>query len=73
MCGAFNSNIIKQTNTLINDVYSDKNVSVLAIGKKANDAFAKQDRVIGNKSEVFDDLTFENVAEKAKTKTFLLE
>ena len=66
LCGAFNSNIIKQTNTLINDVYSNKNVLVLAIGKKANDAFAKQDRVIGNKSEIFDDLTFENVAEIAE-------
>ena len=66
LCGAFNSNIIKQTNTLINDVYSDKNVSVLAIGKKANDAFSKQDRVIANKSEVFDDLTFDNVAEIAE-------
>ncbi|MDB9781673.1 ATP synthase F1 subunit gamma [Winogradskyella sp.] len=62
LCGAFNSNIIKQTNVLINDVYADKNVSVLAIGKKANDAFAKQNRVIANKSEVFDDLTFNNVA-----------
>ncbi|TCK67767.1 ATP synthase F1 subcomplex gamma subunit [Winogradskyella wandonensis] len=66
LCGAFNSNIIKQTNSLINDVYGDKNVSVLAIGKKANDAFQKQDRVIANKSEVFDDLTFENVAEIAE-------
>jgi F-type H+-transporting ATPase subunit gamma len=62
LAGAFNSNIIKQTNVLINDVYGDKNVSVLAIGKKANDAFAKQNRVIANKSEVFDDLTFDNVA-----------
>ncbi len=66
LCGAFNSNIIKQTNSLINDVYGDKNVSVLAIGKKANDAFSKQDRVIANKSEVFDDLTFDNVAEIAE-------
>jgi F-type H+-transporting ATPase subunit gamma len=66
LCGAFNSNIIKQTNVLINDVYSDKNVSVLAIGKKANDAFAKQDRVIANKCEVFDDLTFDNLAEIAE-------
>ena len=65
LCGAFNSNIIKQTNTLINDVYVDKNVSVLAIGKKSNDAFTKQNRVIDNKSEVFDDLTFDNVAEIA--------
>ncbi|WP_339622713.1 ATP synthase F1 subunit gamma [uncultured Winogradskyella sp.] len=62
LCGAFNSNIIKQTNVLINDVYANKNVSVLAIGKKANDAFAKQNRVIANKSEIFDDLTFNNVA-----------
>jgi len=62
LCGAFNSNIIKQTNVLINDVYTDKNVSILAIGKKANDAFSKQNRVIANKSEVFDDLTFDNVA-----------
>jgi len=66
LCGAFNSNIIKQTNALINNVYADKNVSVLAIGKKSNDAFAKQDRVIANKSEVFDDLTFDNVAEIAE-------
>ena len=61
LCGAFNSNIIKQVNVLINDTYADKNVSVLAIGKKANDAFSKQSRVIANKSDVFDDLTFENV------------
>ncbi|MFK7834372.1 MAG: ATP synthase F1 subunit gamma [Winogradskyella sp.] len=66
LCGAFNSNIIKQTNILINDRYADKNVSVLAIGKKANDAFVKQNRVIANKSEIFDDLTFDNVAEIAE-------
>ncbi|MDP5081896.1 MAG: ATP synthase F1 subunit gamma [Winogradskyella sp.] len=66
LCGAFNSNIIKQTNVLINEVYGDKNVSVLAIGKKGNDAFAKQKRVIANKSEVFDDLTFDNVAKIAE-------
>jgi F-type H+-transporting ATPase subunit gamma len=66
LCGAFNSNIIKQTNVLINDVYGDKEVSVLAIGKKANDAFTKQNRVIANKSEVFDDLTFDNVAKIAE-------
>lgn len=66
LCGAFNSNIIKQTNHLINNVYADKNVSVLAIGKKSNDAFAKQNRVIANKSQVFDELTFDNVAEIAE-------
>ena len=32
LCGAFNSNIIKQTNNLIDNVYAGKEVSVLAIG-----------------------------------------
>ncbi|WP_299114776.1 ATP synthase F1 subunit gamma [uncultured Winogradskyella sp.] len=66
LCGAFNSNIIKKVNALISDTYAGKNVSVLAIGKKANDAFSKHDMVIANKSEVFDALTFENVAEIAE-------
>ncbi len=62
LCGAFNSNIIKQTQQLIDTTYADKNVSIVAIGKKSNDIFTKQDRVIANKSDVFDDLTFDNVA-----------
>ena len=66
LCGAFNSNIIKEVNALMGDTYADKNVSVLAIGKKANDAFSKTENVIANKSEVFDDLTFDNVAEIAE-------
>lgn len=66
LCGAFNSNIIKQTNNLIKNVYATKNVSVLAIGKKANDVFVKQNRVIANESDLFDDLTFNNVADIAE-------
>jgi len=66
LCGAFNSNIIKQTQNLISNVHADKKVSVLAIGKKANDAFSKKGIVIDNKSDVFDDLTFENVADIAE-------
>jgi len=67
LCGAFNANIIKQVNHLVNDDYNDKEVSVFAIGKKANDAFAKKNMVIANKSEVFDDLNFDNVAEIASS------
>jgi F-type H+-transporting ATPase subunit gamma len=66
LCGAFNSNIIKQTQYLIDEKYAGKKVSVLAIGKKANDAFSKKKVVIGNYSEVFDDLTFDNVANIAE-------
>jgi F-type H+-transporting ATPase subunit gamma len=66
LCGAFNSNIIKQVTSLMADKYSNKSISVLAIGKKANDAFSKNEDVIANRSDVFDDLTFDNVAEVAE-------
>jgi len=64
LCGAFNSNIIKQAN-LVAERY-DANVSVVAIGKKANDALSKNFEVISNQSAVYDDLTFDNVAEIAE-------
>ncbi|WP_299098108.1 ATP synthase F1 subunit gamma [uncultured Winogradskyella sp.] len=66
LAGAFNSNIIKQVTKLANETYANKDVSYLAIGKKANDAFKKTNKVIANKSDLFDDLTFDNVAEIAE-------
>lgn len=65
LAGAFNSNIIKETSRLIKEEYAGKEVSVFAIGKKSDDAFKKGNRVIANKNEVYDDLTFDNVAEIA--------
>ena len=62
LCGAFNSNIIKQANYLANS-YAEKKVSVVAIGKKANDALSKDYEILANKSTGFDDLTFDNVAQ----------
>jgi F-type H+-transporting ATPase subunit gamma len=60
LCGAFNSNIIKQvTNVALG---YDAKASIFAIGKKANDALSKNFEVISNQSSVFDDLTFDNVA-----------
>jgi F-type H+-transporting ATPase subunit gamma len=65
LCGAFNANIIKQTNLLAKS-HADKKVSVVAIGKKANDALSKDYEVLSNESAVFDDLTFDNVAQIAE-------
>ncbi|MFC0603379.1 ATP synthase F1 subunit gamma [Winogradskyella pulchriflava] len=62
LAGAFNSNIIKEVSKLANETYANQEVSYLAIGKKANDAFKKTNKVIANKSELYDDLTFDNVA-----------
>ena len=62
LCGAFNSNIIKQSTVLVNETYAGKQVDFIAIGKKGNDILGKKNNVIANRSQVFDDLTFDNVA-----------
>jgi len=67
LCGALNTNIIKQTIRLIENDYKDKDVQILTIGKKAYDHLSKKYEIVANKSELFDDLTYENAAEIAQT------
>ena len=66
LCGGFNSNIIKESIRLSNDTYGNQDVSFVAIGKKSNDVLSKSYNVVSNHNEVFDDLTFNNVAEIAE-------
>ncbi|WP_100613731.1 ATP synthase F1 subunit gamma [Confluentibacter citreus] len=66
LAGAFNSNIIKEVNRLTSQTYANQEVSYVAIGKKANDAFKKTNKVIANESGVLDDLTFDNVGNIAQ-------
>ena len=65
LCGAFNTNVIKQA-IVAGNSYPGKQVDVFAIGKKGNDVLGKTFNVIDNKSSVFDDLTFDNVADIAQ-------
>jgi F-type H+-transporting ATPase subunit gamma len=43
LCGSFNANVVKRANSLIKEKYAGKNVTVLPIGKKGADFFAKQE------------------------------
>ncbi|MFI5451007.1 ATP synthase F1 subunit gamma [Pedobacter sp. UC225_61] len=66
LAGAFNMNVIKTANILIAEKYSEQlkngNVSIVAIGKKAQDFYEKRNyKVVGNNNEVYSALTFENV------------
>ncbi len=66
LAGAFNMNVIKATNNLIAEKYSEQlkkgNVSIVAIGKKTQDFYEKRNyNVIGNNNDVYQALTFENV------------
>jgi F-type H+-transporting ATPase subunit gamma len=69
LAGGFNANVIKKAWSLIkNDYKNSSKVSVLCVGKKADDAFKRTDhRIHGTDlphhlNELFDKLSFDNVA-----------
>ncbi len=68
LAGGFNANVIKKTWSLIKNDYQGQDVSVICIGKKANDAFKRTEHHIHgtdlphNLNEIFDKLTYDNVA-----------
>ncbi len=68
LAGAFNANIIKETNRIITEKYQGKEITVLAIGKKADDYFKrtayniKGTTLPSRLEQLFDDLSFDNVA-----------
>jgi F-type H+-transporting ATPase subunit gamma len=73
LAGAFNSNVIKKAWSMIRNEYKGSSkVSVLAVGKKANDAFKKTDHhIMGTDmphhlNELFDNLNFDTVAGAAE-------
>lgn len=71
LCGGFNNNIIKRVNTLLNEHNGTAAVTILPIGKKVKDAFKsssfinKDEDLPNNLEELFNDLTFERVADLA--------
>lgn len=66
LCGAFNTNIIKQSVSLLQGKYGNCQVDFLTIGKKAHDILAKRHTIISDHSQVYDTLTFEEVSEIAE-------
>lgn len=66
LCGAFNANVLKQVKNLSETTYAGKEVGIFAIGKKANDALAKTNVIVANRSDIFDNLTFDNAAQIAE-------
>jgi F-type H+-transporting ATPase subunit gamma len=68
LAGAFNANVIKRANVLARSYSKTAKVSVLCVGKKGADFFKKTDYYIHGSdmprrlNELFDQLTFDNVA-----------
>ncbi|WEK70609.1 MAG: ATP synthase F1 subunit gamma [Candidatus Chryseobacterium colombiense] len=61
LAGAFNSSIVKELNNQFQK-NSQYEIEVLTIGKKAFDAVRRNRTVFSNESAVFDNLTFDRVA-----------
>ena len=62
LCGGFNNNVIKQVKKLVAEL-GESNVTVLPVGKKANDVFKKHSYIAGNNlpennASLWDDLSF---------------
>lgn len=67
LCGGFNSNVLKLATLTIREKYKDCNISIVTIGKKATDFFKRSSyKLVSSHNELFDGLTFKNVAPVAE-------
>jgi F-type H+-transporting ATPase subunit gamma len=71
LCGAFNSNVIKEARRLISEKYYDQfnkgNLKLIPIGKKGFDYFRKLNmNMLPDQNSLLYDLSFENVARVAE-------
>ena len=66
LCGAFNANVIKKTKQLLKESYSDKDVSIVSIGKKGSEILNKTGKVCSSHDSLYDDLNYSKVGETAQ-------
>lgn len=64
LCGAFNSSVVKKAKALMAD--SNDDFSIVAIGKKAGDAFKDDSRLVERNPELWDNIGFEAASEYAQ-------
>jgi F-type H+-transporting ATPase subunit gamma len=72
LCGAFNSNVIKETRRIASEKYQEQlnkgNITLLTIGKKGYDYFRKQNlELLPECNHLLTDLTFDNVVVVAES------
>ena len=67
LCGAFNTNVIKETLRLSKEEFEGKTVKLVTIGKKGSDILSKSLPFKSSHDDVFDNLTFDNTAKVAES------
>ena len=71
LCGAFNSNVTKETVRVVNEKYQEQfqsgNLHLITIGKKGSDYFSKRGwQISEDHGGIFEDLSFESVNKLAQ-------
>lgn len=71
LCGAFNSNIIKNAINLINEKYAEQatkgNVTIMALGKKGGESFARRGMKVNDAHiNIFQQISFANARKAAE-------
>ena len=64
LCGAFNSSVVKKAKSIMAD--SNDDFSIVAVGKKAGDAFKYDNRLVERNPELWDNINFEAASEYAQ-------
>ena len=68
LCGAFNTNIIKKVKNISENKYSKSKISLLSIGKKGSEFFARNNyNLISSHDYLYDELSFENSSKIAES------
>ena len=67
LCGAFNSNVVKECIALKETKYKNQKVDIITLGKKPGEVLiAKGTDVLNINTDIYDDLSFANVAAVAE-------
>jgi len=66
LCGAFNSNVIKQVVNLRQELYVASEVQLLTIGKKGRDVLRKRVDIFADYSDILDQIDFAQVEQIAQ-------
>ncbi|XOD68069.1 MAG: ATP synthase F1 subunit gamma [Flavobacteriales bacterium Tduv] len=63
LCGAFNASIVREIFRLESEVYPQKEIFLLTIGKKGKALLVKKYPLYMDRSDLFEDLRFENISD----------
>lgn len=63
LCGAFNISVVREISRLAREIYPQKEIFLLTVGKKGKDLLSKKYPLYADRSSLFEDLRFEKISD----------